>query len=472
MTHILIVDDEPSICWSLEKLLQLEGYSTEVAATAESGIELAGKRAPDVILLDVRLPGISGLDSIARFQELLGKVPIILMTAFGDLGTAVAAYQKEVAEYLTKPFDLDDALALVRSTLEVSKAPAPREQPAVVRSVDSLHEIVGHSSSMQEVFKRIAMAAASDLPVLITGESGTGKELVAAAIHAYGIRKSKPYVPVALPAFNPSLIESELFGHVRGAFTGATEKREGLFEIASGGTVLLDEIGDLPMAQQVKLLRVLEQGHFTPVGDVRPKTCDVRILAATHQDLRSKIQAGEFREDLFYRLAVFEIHLPALRDRLEDLPLLCDYLLKRIGYPNAGLAVAEETLKELRSRPWRGNVRELRNALEHAALVARGQAILPRHLPPIQSLGTITATDGSGLVESVGDWIRRQLAEAPEESVEGIYEKFLREVEPVLLQASLEATGGNRVMASQRLGIHRATLREKLRKYGLDDRSE
>ena len=269
---------------------------------------------------------------------------------------------------------MDRAAEVIRAALEPSERQivAPESRSQADGKVQFDHVLVGHSSAMQDVFKKIALAASSDVPVLITGESGTGKELAAAAIHVHSTRRDQPYIPIALPALNPSLIESELFGHVKGAFTGANERREGLFSTADGGSVLLDEIGDLPLPQQVKLLRVLEQGHFTLVGDIRPKRCNARIIAATHQNLVQKVAAGDFRQDLYFRLAVFEIHMPALRERADDIPALCEHLLRRLHYQQPDAAIDAEALDELKRRDWPGNVRELRNTLEHAALVARG----------------------------------------------------------------------------------------------------
>ena len=475
MSHVLIVDDEPAICWALKKMLQAEGHSVDAVSSAEAGIEAARLNAPNLIVLDVRLPGMSGLDAIPKFMELVENVPIILITAFGDLATAVEAYQKKVTDYLTKPFDLDRAAEVIRAALEPTQRQivAPESRSGSDGSVHFDHVLVGHSAAMQEVFKRIALAASSDVPVLITGDSGTGKELAAAAIHVHSARRAQPYLPVALPALNPSLIESELFGHVKGAFTGANERREGLFSVADGGTVLLDEIGDLPLPQQVKLLRVLEQGHFTLVGDVRPKQCTARIIAATHQNLAHKVGRGEFRQDLYFRLAVFEIHIPALRDRTEDIPELCQHLLRRLSYQQPEAALDAEAIEELKRRDWPGNVRELRNTLEHAALLARGGAIAKRHLPAPQP--AFLVTDATPSLETlVQSWIRQELkkqADSGTTFTEGLFDRFLAVVEPILLREGLEFTKGNRSSAADLLGMHRATLREKLKRYGIGDDS-
>ena len=473
MPHVLIVDDEPAICWALKKMLQAEGHSVDAVSSAEAGIAAAKRHVPNLIVLDVRLPGMSGLDAISEFLLLAGNVPIILITAFGDLTTAVEAYQKKVTDYLTKPFDLDRAAAVMRAALEPSKRQiALPEARSEEGRVQFDHVLVGHSAAMQEVFKKIALAASSDVPVLITGESGTGKELAAAAIHIYSARRDQPYIPIALPALNPSLIESELFGHVKGAFTSANERREGLFAIAAGGSVLLDEIGDLPMPQQVKLLRVLEQGHFTLVGDVRPKQCVARIIAATHQNLVNKVASGDFRQDLYFRLAVFELHMPALRDRADDLPELCQHLLRRLRYQQPGAALDADAIEELKRRDWPGNVRELRNTLEHAALMARGGEIGKRHLPASQPAFVVATHATPPLETLVQSWIRQELkAQSPSgmPPSEGLFDRFLAAVEPIFLREGLEATKGNRSSAADLLGMHRATLREKLKRYGIGE---
>lgn len=474
MPHVLIVDDEPAICWALKKMLQAEGHSVDAVSSAEAGVEAARAKSPNLIVLDVRLPGMSGLDAIPQFTALIDNVPIILITAFGDLATAVEAYQKKVTDYLTKPFDLDHAAAVIRAALEPTtrQIVAPESRISNDGKVHFDHVLVGHSAAMQEVFKKIALAASSDVPVLITGDSGTGKELAAAAIHIHSLRREQPYIPIALPSLNPSLIESELFGHVKGAFTGANERREGLFSIAAGGSVLLDEIGDLPLPQQVKLLRVLEQGHFNLVGDVRPKQCSARIIAATHQNLVQKVSSGDFRPDLYFRLAVFEIHMPRLRDRIEDIPELCQHLLRRLHYQHPEAALDAEALEELKRRDWPGNVRELRNTLEHSALMARGGIISRRHLPAPQP-AFIPVTEPTVPLETlVQSWIRQELqlqSISAEPTAEGLFDRFLTFVEPIFLRAGLEATKGNRSGAADLLGMHRATLREKLKRYGIGD---
>jgi DNA-binding NtrC family response regulator len=318
---------------------------------------------------------------------------------------------------------------------------------------------------------RIALVAPADVPVLITGESGTGKELVARAIHRHSLRRGGPFVPVNLAALNPTLVERELFGHLKGAFTGAHQDRPGLIELSSGGTLLLDELGDIPPDVQVKLLRVIEHREFAPVGDARPRPADIRVVAATNRPLGELMAAGRFREDLFFRLSVFPIHLPPLRDRLEDIPALAEHFLRHCGLPEtADGRLVPAMVDALRARAWAGNVRELRNAIEHAAIVARGRTLGPEHLPPTHSPGNRTARPpGDDFPGWIGDWARRQLDRPPDVGDQtSLHERLLGLVEPPLIEAVLERCRDNRAAAAQALGIHRATLRQKLRKYGID----
>ncbi len=330
MSHVLIVDDEPSICWGFRELLTDDGHEVSIASSAEEALDIAAETTPDAVILDVRLPGRDGLSAIKDLRQRIGDVPIIVVTAFGNLQTAVRAVEEGAYDYLSKPFDLEQAAEILRRAL---RRPAqPREsRDSYTQSIDepaAQGTLIGSSLAMQAVFKQIALVAASDVPVLITGESGTGKELVAHAIHAHGRRKAAPFVPVCLAALSEGVLESELFGHVRGAFTGADRDRQGLLELADGGTVLLDEIGDVPLPVQVKLLRAIEQREVTPVGHTRPRQVDFRVVAATNRPLAELVAKGEFREDLYYRLGVFHIHLPPLRARTDDIPVLAAHFLR------------------------------------------------------------------------------------------------------------------------------------------------
>ena len=463
---VLVVDDEASICWAFEKMLTSEGYQAYTASSAEEGLRLASRVKPALVFLDVRLPKEDGLSALPKFRAAIGNAPVIVMTAFGDLETAVTAVTRGAADYITKPFKLEDVLAKCRQVLSQGERTS---FVAVRRTEDFKPTLVGRSVAIQSAFRQIALVAASDLSVLITGETGTGKELVAMAIHQHSLRKEKAYFPIAPVTLNPELIESELFGHVRGAFTGATEDKIGLFEKAEGGTILLDEIGELPLGTQAKLLRVLEQGDFFRVGDVRPRRCDVRILAATNRDLRQAVREGTFREDLYYRLNGLHIHLPPLRERGEDVGLLCQYFLNAIGYPRFEQAVGTELLELLQQRNWRGNIRELRNAIEHAAVVARGRPLVISDFPAEEDGNEVGGSSDEVNLQSLLEELLRKLMGTEEIGTKGLQQAFLDRVEPTLLRFAMTQCSGNRVKAAELLGIHRGTLRERLRYYQLDD---
>jgi two-component system, NtrC family, nitrogen regulation response regulator GlnG len=460
--HVLIVDDEEAVCWALQRALSREGHSVAVAASAEQAIRLAAQQRPDAVILDVRLPGMDGLTALGRLKEIAGDVPVIVITAFGNLPTAVKAVEAGAFDYLAKPFDLAAVLDAVNRALQrrpVQTAATVPETPAA-----GPEEIVGQSSAMQAVFKRIALVAPRDACVLITGESGTGKELVARAVHRYSARRDLPFLPVHVAALNPNLVESELFGHVKGAFTGAAQARPGLLSLADGGTVFLDELADVPLPVQAKLLRVLEHGEILPVGGNVPQRLDVRILAATHQDLARCVTEGRFRHDLFFRLNVFQVALPPLRERIEDIGPLAEHFLRRFE-PRA-LPLLPETLKFLQGLPWFGNVRELRNALEHAAIVARGGPLLPEHFPAL-ALDSGPVTPPELLAAAVRKWLADQVRLAGGTAPTELYGELLKVVEPALLEEVLRRVQGNRWAAAGWLGLNRATVRKKLNLYGL-----
>ena len=463
--RILIVDDEEAVCWALQRALSREGHRVAVAPSAEEAFTLAQKDPPDAVILDVRLPGLDGLSALGDLRRFTHDAPIIVVTAHGNLSTAVRAVEGGAFDYLAKPFDLSQALdavsrALHRRTIQEQAAPtedndAPAAEP---------EEIVGKSRVMQAVFKRIALAAPRDACVLITGESGTGKELVARAIHRNSPRRDRPFLPVHVAALNPNLVESELFGHVKGAFTGAAQARPGLLALADGGTVFLDELADIPVPVQVKLLRVLEHDEVLPVGGNQQQPLNIRILAATHQDLAKRVADGSFRHDLFFRLNVFQVHLPPLRERPEDIVSLAEHFLRR--FEPGALPLLPETVRCLQSLPWFGNVRELRNALEHAAIVARGGPLLPEHIPTYAP-GLAPANPTEQLAAMVRQWIAERVRVAGKEPPADLYAELLRCVEPALLEDVLGRVQGNRWVAAQWLGLNRATVRKKLAAYNL-----
>lgn len=461
---ILVVDDEPTICWALEKMLTREGHHVITASSAEEGLRLAEKHQPAMVILDVRLPKLDGITALPSFLAATGNAPVVIITAFGDLETAVAAVKNGASDYLTKPFKLEDALRTCRTALQKS---AQRSAPtATLPMPPDRSDLVGTSPAMQQVFRQIALVADSDLSILITGETGTGKELVAAAIARHSNRAGAPYIPIAPVALNPELIESELFGHVKGAFTGATEDRAGLFERAEGGTVLLDEIGELTLGTQAKLLRVLEQGQYSRVGDVKPRTANVRILAATNCNLHDAVTSGEFREDLFHRLTGVQIHLPPLRDRLSDIAPLCQHFLAAMEYVDA--LIDDDLIAELQRRPWYGNVRELKNAVAHAAVVARGRRLNINAFPAPKPGRDVESASSDRVLERVVEtWTKAALDDQPE--TETLHADLLSAIEPAFLRMVLQHTGGNRAKAAEMLGIHRGTLRDRLRAYRIDE---
>ena len=461
MSRILIVDDEQAVCWALEQALKADRHDVAIAPSAEIAFVLAEKKTPDVILLDVRLPGMDGLSALGRLRTIANDAPVIVMTAFGNLPTAVRAVEGGAFDYLAKPFDLDQAMELVARAIQRRALPIPTASDRPLEPAND--DMVGVGPAMQNVFKRIALVAPRDACVLITGESGTGKELVARAIHRFGTRRDKPFLPVHVAALNPNLVESELFGHVKGAFTGAAQPRDGLLALANGGTLFLDEIAEVPLPVQVKLLRVLEQNEVMPVGANQPQKLDIRILAATHQDLQAKVADGSFRHDLFFRLNVFQIHLPPLRERREDIAPLAEHFLRRIE-PSA-VPLMEKTSEYLAGQTWLGNVRELRNALEHAVIVAHGGPLLPDHFPAASSLAPGTPVDL--LRRAVLEWTLERIQESSPDAPNELYEQLLNCVEPPLLDELMRRLQGNRWVAAQWLGLNRATVRKKLAKYHL-----
>jgi two-component system nitrogen regulation response regulator GlnG len=467
VSHVLIVDDEPAICWAFRECLTDEGMTVDIAGTAEQALKMSEQMAPDVVVMDVRLPGMDGLTALRKLQKSAASVPVIIMTAFGSLKTAVSAIEGGAFDYLTKPIDLEKAVSVVRQAIartQTTAAPSiDNQQHELDRSDEEL--LVGSSAAMQDVFRRIALVADRDVPVLITGESGTGKDLVARAIHQHSRRKGQ-FIPVCIPALSETVVESELFGHVRGAFTGADLERRGLLELADDGTAFIDEIGDVPLNVQAKLLRVLESGEIRPVGSSQCRTGSFRLIAATNRHLEQKVSAGEFRSDLFYRLNVFRIEMPSLRDRLDDIPGLADRFLKTASGQRT-LHLSDDALKELQSRQWRGNVRELRNVIESASVVCRGDVITPDHFPPElheNSFVSVGSASVKSLSEIVRKWTEDQLAVASL-TTNDLYARFFEAAEPSLLEVALNHVHGRRGDASRLLGIHRETLREKLRKF-------
>lgn len=455
MSRVLIIDDEPSLCWSLAEALRESGCEVQTAGSIEHARKhiSTGAFQPDLIAVDVRLPGIDGLSALAAWKGEHPNLPIIVMTAFGDLPTAARAFAEGAFEYLVKPFDLHAFTAVVRRALQQEPS---RTLPAFEPSNS---EIAGRSPVMQALYRQLALVAPTPYPVLLLGETGTGKELAARAIHQHSRVAQSPFITVCPAALNPSLIESELFGHVRGAFTGAQESRQGLFDAAAGGTLFLDEIADTPRNVQVKLLRVLETRRFSPVGSSEERTTTARILAATHRNLPEMISAGSFREDLFHRLSTFTVRLPPLRERLDDLPLLVEQFIHNADPGLQPAGIADDFLTELGRRTWTGNVRELRNTVDHALVMARGRLLRAEHLPPLVAAAlTAPGTSFPGnpddqFAAAVAAWVNTKLSGDDEtNSQTGLYALAQQKLDAALLPAVLQYVNQNRSAAAQDSG--------------------
>jgi two-component system nitrogen regulation response regulator GlnG len=465
---ILIADDDAGIRTVLNQALGRAGYDVRTSATAAGLWSWVSAGEGNLVITDVVLPDENGFDLIPRIKRIRPDLPIVVMSAQNTILTAITAAERGAFDYLPKPFDLKDLTAIVQRALESPK----RKTPRVPREEEGRLPLIGRSPAMQDIYRTIARLTQTDLTVMIVGESGTGKELVARALHDYGKRKNGPFVPVNMAAIPKELIESELFGHERGAFTGATNRGVGRFEQAEGGTLFLDEIGDMPLEAQTRLLRVLQQGEYTTVGGRNPIRTDVRIVAATNRDLRQLIQQGAFREDLFYRLNVVPLRLPPLRERSEDVPDLARHFLRRAeeeGLPAKHFdATAIDLLKQYR---WPGNVRELENLLRRVVVLYAGDEI-PAEVVAAELRGAAPAYSGENTTDTLSAIVERYLNQ---EFVAngglpppGLYDRILHEIERPLISMCLAATRGNQIRAAQVLGLNRNTLRKKIRELGLD----
>jgi DNA-binding NtrC family response regulator len=458
---ILVIDDEQSICYAFERFFSARGWSVRTASSGEAGMAAYRRQRPDVTFLDVRLPDASGLDILARLRAQDPDARVIVITAYGSLETVMQAVKTGSFDYLVKPLDLDRAAELAERALREPEPAGPGESPGE----DAPHtRIVGSSRAMQEVYKRIGLVAASEAGVLITGATGTGKELVARAIHEHSPRQEGAFVAVNCGAIPETLVESELFGHVKGAFTGASADRAGRFESADGGTLLLDEVGELPPDAQVKLLRVLDSQVIERVGSTTPIRLDVRILAATNRDLSAEVQQGRFREDLYYRLAVMHIRLPSLRERREDVVPLAEHFLRELAGTGAPATLSPEASRALQDADWPGNVRQLRNAIHHAAVVSAGGRILPEHLPDAVLAG--------GAVGETPEALMERIIRSAAGGGEGLHETVITPMEKALIRHALRETGGHQGRAADLLGLHRNTLRKKIRRLGLGESTD
>ncbi len=463
MNTVWIIDDDRSIRWVLEKALARDGIAhRSFASTAEALAALGQGPAPAAILSDIRMPGESGLDLLQKVRASHPQLPVIIMTAFSDLDSAVSAFEGGAFEYLPKPFDVVQAVALVRRALE--QGSAHKGQPEEMALAP---EILGQAPAMQELFRAIGRLAQSHATVLITGESGTGKELVARALHRHSPRRSGPFIAINTAAIPRDLLESELFGHERGAFTGAAAQRQGRFEQADGGTLFLDEIGDMPAELQTRLLRVLSDGQFYRVGGQQPLRASVRVIAATHQNLEERVRQGLFRDDLFHRLNVIRLRLPALRERPEDIALLSRHFLQRSAQE---LGVERKRLSDaaiacLQSLPLPGNVRQLENLCHWLTVMAPTQQVEIGDLPAELRATAPGSEAAPAWTDSLAIAADHAILHAPGE----VFARLTREFEATLIRRALAAAGGRRIEAAQLLGIGRNTISRKLKELGEPD---
>lgn len=458
---IWIIDDDRSIRWVLEKALKQADLTVECFDNASGLIELLAHKQPDAIVTDVRMPGMDGLQLLGKINEHYPDLPVIIMTAHSDLDSAVSAYQGGAFEYLPKPFDVDEAVELVFRAIH-HKQNLYAEQPIN----GDMPEIIGEAPSMQEVFRAIGRLSRSKITVMITGESGTGKELVAKALHKHSPRANQPFIALNTAAIPRDLLESELFGHERGAFTGAQTQRRGRFEQADGGTLFLDEIGDMPAELQTRLLRVLADGEFYRVGGHTPIKVDVRIIAATHQNLEEGVKAGRFREDLFHRLNVIRIHMPALRERKQDVPLLLKHFLvkaaKELNMEPKRLDA--ETEKYLATLDWPGNVRQLENASRWLTVMSPGQIIHMDDLSPELRESSSESGNNNDWEVALKRWADQKLSQGESTLLDNALPRF----EQILIESALAHTGGRRQDAAKLLGWGRNTLTRKIKELGME----
>ncbi len=467
METILIIDDDDQLRKSFEKLLTEEGYRIKTAASGEAGLNMTEAEMPDLVVLDMRLPGMNGLETFQAVQAIEPKLPVIIITAYGTTETAIEAIKRGAFDYILKPFDIPEMLALISKALE-----AGRLMRSPIDMDASPHEafreaIIGRSAPMQEVYKSIGRVSSTDATVLIRGESGTGKELAARAVYQHSLRADKPFLVINCVAIPETLLESELFGYEKGAFTGAAHRRVGKIEQAHGGTVFLDEIGDMPFSLQSKILRLLQEKNIERLGGRETISLDVRIIAATNRDLEAAIGEGRFREDLYYRLKVVTIRLPSLRERPEDIPLLTAYFLFRHATEgntvNPGIARSAEKL--LAEHSWPGNVRELSNVIQKTLIFNRGAPITPDDIThALSEKEQVREEDKHSTDEALRQFVRHELTRNPRKN---LFDACMDRLASILISEALSLTGGNRSRAATLLGLSRPTLHSKIEKYKL-----
>ncbi len=479
--RILVIDDDAEVRYSLNRVLSSRGYEVGEAGSGEAGIAAARADRYEVIFLDNRMEGMSGIETLQHLRTVAPDAMVILMTAFGTTQTAIEAMKFGAFDYIIKPFDLKKVLALTEKAIQASsdlKRSRGLASP-LLDSEDYQEGIVGTSEPMQAVFKAIGQVATSDVTVMITGESGTGKELVARCIHRHSLRSARPFMAVNCAAIPENLIESELFGHEKGAFTGATQQRLGRFELCDGGTLFLDEIGDMALPTQTKILRALQEGEIQRVGGEKTIRVNVRLIAATNRDIEALVRAKAFREDLYYRLNVMRIRMPSLRDRLSDVPALVDFMLQRLQKERKGRVrrISDDALRALCRYSWPGNVRELENTIHRCAVVAQGHTILLKDLPA----EILEAVGAQPLAEPAPTPATEPIVAPPQPTADQLWEllyarlraeppgRLLESAERELIRRALKETAGNHAKAGALLGITPATLRKRVAAYGLKE---
>ncbi len=465
MATILIVDDDAQLRHSFEKLLTLEGYEIKIASTGEAGLDIVKKDPPDLMIIDVRLPGMDGLATFEKIHDVFPKLPVIVMTAYGSTETAIEATKKGAFDYVLKPFDIPEMLATIEKALEAGRFMRSRVEMNAGPEHTLTDAIFGRSRAMQQVYKAIGRVAPTDATVLIRGESGTGKELVARAMYQHSLRANKPFLVINCVAIPETLLESELFGYERGAFTGAVNRRLGKIEQVDGGTVLLDEIGDMPFEIQAKILRLLQEKSIERLGGRAPIPVDVRVLAATNRDLEAALAEGRFREDLYYRLKVVTLELPPLRDRKGDVPMLAQHFLERfareMAVNNPGLDKQAE--QKMSQYQWPGNVRELANTMQKALIFSRGAPISVDDISLAMRSREKSASSNPASDETIRTWIRDSLNLEGDKMFGDLIDRF----SALLITEALNITNGNRSQAAKMLGLSRPTLLAKIEKYGI-----
>jgi two-component system nitrogen regulation response regulator GlnG len=463
--RILVADDEESIRWVLSKSLTKQGYQVDLASNGQEALLMSRKQSYDLAVLDIKMPGLSGLDLLGKFQEECPRALVIIMTAESSMKNAIEAMKRGAYDYLTKPFDLDALDAII---YKAQKAADVTAEVSLLKQEIKQHyqlerTIIGQSQPMQKIYKVLGKIAPSDVTILIYGESGTGKELIARAIHFNSARLGKPFIALNCAAIPRELLESELFGHEKGSFTGATEKKIGKFEQAKDGTLFLDEIGDMPLELQAKLLRVLQEKEVTRTGGSSTIQVNTRIVAATNQDLKEKVQRKEFREDLYYRLNVVPLELPPLRERREDIPSLVDYFLVKSSdeYGTTATGLTKEAMTLLCNYEWPGNVRELENIIQRAALLSPDALLNAADFPSL-TVGHTSNSNNASLEGLINQKLQSSLSQIDLQDMNNLYDMVLHQMERPLINIVLEKTRGNQVKAAEVLGINRNTLRKKI----------